>query len=237
MTAEEYLKKTLGSKYLRDRELSPGKVLWIHQNVEMALISQTVPKETDTLALRRLVGVEFRYAARVWDVIDGETETTVLTEFVPGKTLAEVMKERPLRKKEIRRIALDVARALAELHGSGVVHKDVKPENIVVDPLFHARLIDLGIATVFRGPRPEKTAAMGTVGFAAPEQFGFNRTDPRTDLYAFGVVLNLMLTGVHPTVRLYRRGRYGRILKKCLAVSPEDRYPSARALKKALPPL
>ena len=234
MDAEAYLKEELTKNYTRERALSPGKDLWVHNEKDLALICQTLPKETDVSALRRLVGVELRYAARVYDVIEGEKELFVLTEYVPGETLARAMKRRPLRRGEVRRVALDLADALAELHGCGGGLKDLKPENIVVDPLYHARLIDLGIATVFDEARREKTAVLGTVGFAAPEQFGFNRTDPRTDIYAFGVVLNLMLTGCHPTVKLYRLGKYGRVLKKCLAVSPEDRYRSAVALHNAL---
>ncbi|MBQ3865830.1 MAG: serine/threonine protein kinase [Clostridia bacterium] len=234
MDAETYLKEELERHYTRERELAPGKELWVHNEKDLSLICQTLPKEADSAALRRLTGVELRYAARVYDVIEGKNALFVLTEFVPGETLADAMKRRPLRRSEARRVALDLADALTELHGCGVAHKDVKPENIVIDPLYHARLIDLGIATVFDQARREKTAVLGTVGFAAPEQFGFNRTDPRTDIYAFGVVLNLMLTGCHPTVRLYRTGKYGRILKKCLAVSPEDRYRSAAALRAAL---
>ena len=234
MNAESYLQKTLEENYLLDRELSPGKTLWIHKTKDAPLICQSLPKGSDVSAFRRLIGVETKKAVRIYDVVEGENGITVLTEYVRGKTLSEMMKEEKPKRKEIRRIALDLAEALAELHALGVVHKDVKPENIVVDPLFRARLIDLGIATVFEGKRPEKTAALGTVGFAAPEQFGFNRTDPRTDIYAFGVVLNLMLTGKHPTALFYRRGKYGRILKKCLAVSPEDRYRNGSALYAAL---
>ncbi len=232
--AEKYLRETLESEYTREKEISAGKTLWVHNKKSIALICQALPKTADVSALRRLAGVETKFAARVFDVIDGEKEIFVLTEYLPGRTLAEVLKERPLRRREIRRVALDVCDALAELHSLGVVHKDVKPENVVVDPLFRARLIDLGIATVFDGARREKTDVLGTVGFAAPEQFGFNRTDPRTDIYAFGVVLNLMLTGAHPTVKIRRRGKYGRIVKKCLAVSPDDRYRSAAALRRAI---
>lgn len=199
-----------------------------------SLLLRILPAGASPAAFVRLIGVENKRVARVFDVAEEGDHFLVLTEYVPGITLAQCLKAGKLGRREIARVALDLCDALIELHGQGVAHKDVKPENVILDDKGRATLIDLGIATVFDEGRSQKTAALGTVGYAAPEQFGFNRTDARTDLYAFGVVLNLMLTHKHPTVERYRKGKYGRILKKCLAVSPDDRYKSARALKAAL---
>lgn len=74
---------------------------------------------------------------------------------------------------------------------------------------------------------------MGTVGYASPEQLGLSQTDARTDIYAAGVLYNVMLTGKHPT-EAFARGQAGQIIRKCTALNPDDRYPSAEKLAQAL---
>ena len=75
---------------------------------------------------------------------------------------------------------------------------------------------------------------LGTVGFAAPEQFGYTQSDERTDLYSLCVLLNFALTGEHPSVMLPKNKAVARVLKKCLAINPADRYSSAEELYEAL---
>ena len=77
------------------------------------------------------------------------------------------------------------------------------------------------------------TVILGTVGYASPEQLGVSQSDARTDIYAAGVLLNVMLTGEHPSVRL-ASGRLGQIVEKCTAISPSHRYSTAEKLAQAL---
>ena len=233
MNEAQYVRRELDAHYRPAGEVGENTVRYDRKDGTGSLLLRTLPAGVSPAAFARLVGVENHRVARVLDVAEEGDGFLVLTEFVPGTTLAERLRTGDPTRSEIRRIARDLCDALIELHESGVAHKDLKPENVILDGKGRATLIDLGIATVFDEGRSPKTAALGTVGFAAPEQFGFNRTDARTDLFAFGVVLNLMLTHKHPTVKRYRRGKYGRILKKCLATAPEDRYQNARALKRA----
>jgi serine/threonine protein kinase len=74
---------------------------------------------------------------------------------------------------------------------------------------------------------------MGTVGYASPEQLGISQSDARTDIYASGVLYNVMLTGQHPSVTI-ASGRPGRIVRKCTAVNPDERYQTASELWSAL---
>lgn len=74
---------------------------------------------------------------------------------------------------------------------------------------------------------------MGTVGYASPEQLGLSQTDARTDIYASGVLCNVMLTGQHPSVTI-APGKAGRIVRKCTAVNPDERYQTAAELRSAL---
>lgn len=77
------------------------------------------------------------------------------------------------------------------------------------------------------------TTVLGTTGFAPPEQFGLSQTDCRADIYAMGVLLNVMLTGEHPSTRL-AGGRYGHIVRRCTMTNPKNRYASALRLLEAL---
>ena len=74
---------------------------------------------------------------------------------------------------------------------------------------------------------------MGTVGYAAPEQLGISQTDARSDVYAAGVLYNVMLTGQHPSVTI-ASGKAGRVVRKCTAVNPAERYQTAAELWAAL---
>ena len=234
MEPKAYLDEKLAEYYENEGEIGEEKTLFRRKDNGDRLIVQRLPAEADLAVYARLLGVQNDRVARVYDIVESPEAVFVLLEYVEGKSLAEVLDATLPEKKTVRRIARDVCDGLCQLHALGIAHKDLKPENVVLDAEGRARLIDLNIATVFDEGRRNKTAVLGTVGYAAPEQFGFSRTDARTDIYAYGVLLNLLLTRVHPTVKLYRKGRYGRVLKKCLAISPADRYENAMALKRGL---
>lgn len=74
---------------------------------------------------------------------------------------------------------------------------------------------------------------LGTTGFAAPEQYGLSQTDQRADIYAVGILINVMLTGEHPSKKM-ATGHLGRVVRRCTQVSPEKRYPDVLRLMEAL---
>ena len=234
LRAREELDRQLKLYYREEGPLGRNKVLYRRLDSGLPLICRTPPPDTDLSVFRRLVGRSHRNLAAVYDVIEDEESPAVLLEYVPGRSLAEILRDEPPEEAAVKRIALDVCDGLSALHSLEIVHKDLKPENVIVQEDGISRLIDYGIATIFGDNRPAETALLGTVGFAAPEQFGFNRTDARTDIYAFGVLLNVLLAHEHPTARQYREGRPGKIIRRCLHTGPEDRYPSAYELRKDL---
>ena len=95
------------------------------------------------------------------------------------------------------------------------------------------KLFDLDASRqVVSGVRKD-TEVLGTIGYAPPEQFGLSQSDARSDIYAIGVLLNVMLTGEHPSCKL-AKGKAGRIVKKCTMIDPDSRYPTAEKLLQAL---
>ncbi len=122
----------------------------------------------------------------------------VVYEYVPGSTLEELVERGggfdPLGAA---RMILDVCEAVLALHAKGVIHRDLAPKNILI-AADGVHVIDLGIARCCIDPPSRATAAFGTHGFAAPEQYGFADTDVRSDVYSLGCLLGYAITGLPP---------------------------------------
>ena len=94
-------------------------------------------------------------------------------------------------------------------------------------------LIDFDASRIQKADRRADTTVLGTTGYAAPEQYGMSQTDARTDIYALGVVINVMLTGEHPSRQL-AKGHMGRVVRCCTMMSPDQRYRDIPHLMEAL---
>lgn len=159
-------------------------------------------------------------------------EHLVLEEYIQGDTLDFLLKDSRFTPNETKKIITQVCKALWVLHSVGAVHRDVKPENIMLRG-DEAVLIDFDAARLYKPEESGDTQVLGTTGFAAPEQYGLSQTDRRADIYAVGVLMNIMLTGEHPSRRL-APGRLGRVVERCTQVSPDKRYPDVIKLMEAL---
>lgn len=158
---------------------------------------------------------------------------SVIEEYVDGISVAQVLEGGLYNEKGVRAVCKSVLLALDVLHGFNIIHRDIKPENIMIDSTGTVKLIDFDAARIYKHYRPTDTIFVGTAGFAAPEQYGVNQSDARTDIFAMGVLMNVMLTGEHPVTKAYK-GKLGKIIRKCINVDPEERYSSAMELYKKL---
>ena len=129
----------------------------------------------------------------------------LVTELLDGETLRTLLAQGPPPARKSIDIAIQAARGLAAAHDRGIVHRDIKPENIVIGRDGHVKILDFGLAkqaaaTPFTADQQTMAATdagtvMGTVGYMAPEQVRGEAAEPRTDLFALGVVLHELLTG------------------------------------------
>lgn len=172
------------------------------------------------------------YLPKVLEVGTNGEENLVLEEFIQGDTLDFLLKGDLFTVNDTKRIITDVCRALWVIHGLNAVHRDVKPENIILRGS-HGVLIDFDTARVVRPDQENDTQILGTIGFAAPEQYGFSQSDLRADIYSMGILINVMLTGQHPSRKL-AEGYLGRVVERCTQVNPKDRYQSVKHLMEAL---
>ena len=168
----------------------------------------------------------------VYEVAQEGDQVLELEEYVQGDTLGSLLRGSLFTQEETRKIVTQVCRALWVLHSIGAVHRDVKPENIILRDS-QAVLIDFDAARFHKPENQNDTQILGTVGFAAPEQYGLSQSDIRTDIYALGVLINVMLTGEHPSREL-ARGKLGRVVDRCTHVTPQKRYKNVLRLMEAL---
>lgn len=138
--------------------------------------------------------------ARVYDLYEDKEAPWVVLEYVPGRSLKEVVQERgPLGLEDIAHILDQIASALGHLHRRGLVHLDVKPQNLILNPGGTVKLIDFGLAQ--RAGEPQEMIgglAFGTAAYLAPEQACGEPVAAATDVYALGCVVYELLTGRPP---------------------------------------
>lgn len=181
---------------------------------------------------RRLLPVLCPHLPQIMEAAEQDGQTAVLEEYVQGDTLAELLTGARLTERDARQVTMQLCQALHVLHSMGAVHRDVKPENVILRGS-DAVLIDFDAARIYKDESESDTQVLGTTGFAAPEQYGIFQSDERADIFSLGVLLNIMLTGKHPS-REMAAGKMGRIVRKCTMTAPEQRYQSARALMEVL---
>ena len=180
---------------------------------------------------RQLMGYVCGNLPQIYETAEQDGEVLVLEEFIEGDTLGFLLEEALFSPRETREVVLQLCRALWVLHSMAAVHRDIKPENVILRG--HDVLIDFDAARLHKPEYEADTQILGTTGFAAPEQYGLSQSDVRTDIYALGVLMNVMLTGEHPSKRL-AGGRMGRVIERCTRVNPEKRYKDVIHLMSAL---
>jgi eukaryotic-like serine/threonine-protein kinase len=177
----------------------------------------------------------------VYDVGEEGGRPYLVMECVDGPSLAEVLAaDGPLGGDEVQRIAVDALGALSRAHEAGLLHRDVKPGNLLRAPDGTTKVTDFGVAVAVDGERLTRTGfVIGTAGYLAPERRRGEPATVRTDLWALGATLTELLTGAAPgdaaTERLADRDdlspRLRELLRRLLAEHPDDRPADAlRAL-------
>jgi Serine/threonine protein kinase len=259
--------RLLGGRYAITESIDSGG---------MAYIYKAVCKKTNrTMAVKVLKG-EFEnnpeYVARfkkeaeaafslehqnivhVTDIGCDEGSYYMVMEYVEGRPLKALIDEYGhIGEEEAVRYAMQVCDALEAAHSEGIIHRDIKPQNILIDMDGQARITDFGIATSISSEEPRDSKVMGSVYYISPEQAKGGKADHRTDIYSMGIVLYEMLTGKLPhtgekTVAVALKhinekmlppievnGKISRavndIVLKATSKAPKDRYRSAQAFK------
>ncbi len=190
------------------------------------------------------------------DELDGREVSYIVMEYVPGGDLRRLVDEKgPLAEKELARIGADVAFGLAHAHENGVIHRDIKPQNILMDDYGRPKLADFGIARALDATEATLTGSyLGTASYSSPEQLRGGEITPKSDIYSLGCTLyeaavgeppffggpiavaNQQLTKSPPSPRArgaILSGSLEALILACLAKDPDDR-PDASGLQERL---
>jgi serine/threonine-protein kinase len=164
-------------------------------------------------------------------------------EYVDGKSFKEIINSPDYTQRDKLEIIIMALKGLDYAHKNGVIHRDVKPANILVDRHGNAMMADFGIAQILKKPDHEQTKSdvvMGTLAYMSPEQRESTASvDQTTDIFAIGIMIYEILVGRRPVGRFKLPSeinsnistRYDHIVSKCLAENPKDRYQTAVELK------
>ena len=170
----------------------------------------------------------------IYDVILENDICISICEFINGYTLDYLVENNGVfKEKKAKQIMTDVCNGLTALHKNGIIHKDIKPSNIILSDDNTAKIIDFDISRTQKPGKTKDTSTFGTVGYASPEHFGFSQSDEKTDIYSCGVLLNYLLTGREPQEYLYP-GTLRYIIQDCTEIDKEKRYRNAEELKLVL---
>jgi serine/threonine-protein kinase len=230
-----------------------------HRNVAIKVVSvnfQENPVFRDRFQreARLIAGIEHPAIVPVYDFGEQDNQRYLVMRYMPGGTLANKIKEGALTFREATQIILQIAPALDAVHAQGVVHRDLKPGNILFDSYGNAAISDFGIAHLSAATTDlTGSSIIGTPSYMSPEQVrGDGALDGRSDIYALGVILFEMLTGrgpFHaatplsvalkhlsepiPSIRLFRPDlptQVEHVLNRALAKDREMRYSNASEL-------
>ncbi len=159
---------------------------------------------------------------------------TVVEEYITSPRLDQYLENHQLTSTEIHDLICQLLDVLEVLHKQTppIIHRDIKPENLFYDGQ-KLILADFDIARNTQEEADRDTHILGSLGYAAPEQFGFSQSGPASDFYAVGVLMNVLYTGSLPSVNLYQ-GPERAIIEKATHINSQKRYQSAQEFKDAI---
>ncbi|PMP83059.1 MAG: serine/threonine protein kinase [Chloroflexus aggregans] len=201
----------MGAVYLAtDRRL--GTIQWAVKEMSDTLITSPIDRQLAQEAFRQeaelLAKLNHPYLPRVTDHFEENGRHYLVMEFVPGENLRDYTNRvglpRPLH--EVLRWTAQICEVLTYLHAQQppIIFRDLKPTNVMITLEGTIKLVDFGIARLFKPGKERDTQVFGTLGYSAPEQYGRGQTDPRSDIYSLGVLMHHLLTGHDPSTTPFR---------------------------------
>ena len=198
------------------------------------IVRHYIKKPADISVYRTLSTITSSRLCTIYQVSESEDRYAVTEEYCSGMTFAEYIDSEKISDRDKIETACEILKGLHALHSCRVIHRDIKPDNIILCDDNSVKIINFDISKLHKTSNTSDTQLLGTIGYAAPEQFGFTQSDERSDLYSLCVMLNAALTGEHPSVKMYENKAVSKVLSKCLSINPNERYNSAVELYKAL---
>ena len=182
----------------------------------------------DTLKNEDITGIPKIYEI-YHTCVDDEKMLVVAEEYIKGVSLSEYIEKNAITEEKLISIIIKLVDILGRLHAFNppIIHRDIKPDNIIISDIGKTYLIDFNISRKYTGVKSKDTVIMGTAGFAAPEQFGFGESDARTDIYGLGATIKYVMDKCE-----IKSDRLMGMVDKSMKISPDDRFQNADELRK-----
>lgn len=224
------------STYIEVSELSAGKIYIVHNTLDDKIYIKKILEPDNYDVYNKLNKLSINNIPEIYELIPHDNELIIIEEYINGDSLKDILSRGDtFGIQDTIKYALELSDILKTLHSYNppIIHRDIKPSNIMINKDGIVKLIDFDISRIHKVDRSNDTAILGTYGYAAPEQFGFNQSDARTDIYSLGITLNVMLTGEFPMNKLHK-GRLSKIISKCIEMDPNKRFQNVEELNRDL---
>lgn len=217
------------------------EMLDIFPDQQKTEILERFRKEAEILA-----GMKHANLPRVFDYFEEEGRHYLVMEYIEGLTMEEIIsRNQTVPVERVLDWSIQICDVLETLHNQGIIYRDLKPSNIMVDKDDKISLIDFGIARLFTGNKIHDTIIIGTPGFASPEHHGTSETDARSDIYSLGATMHYLLTGRDPglmpfvfedpaKLRPQLSPELSAVVMEALVLNPGERIQSAGKLREKL---
>ena len=213
------------------------------------LLSNRSAKDELLREARAIAKLDHPNIRQIFAIVESDDTEFIVMQFVEGKTLADLIRERAVRKNQVFDLARQIVSAIAEAHANAIIHRDIKPQNIILNAKGQPQVVDFGLATSINESTSRLTTGVpGTMRYMSPEQLQGNPIDFRSDVFSLGTLLYEMVSGRNPFARKNDcevasailnhepkpwkmkndcSGKLGAAIQRCLAKDPNDRYKSA----------
>lgn len=168
-----------------------------------------------------LKSIKNKNLIKVIECFRDEDKTIEIEEYVNGKRLDDYFREKKATLEQVVDVGIALCEGLAPMHKLNLVHRDIQPKNIIITNEGNLKIIDFDISRKENENATHDTTLLGTVGYAAPEQYGFAQTTNRSDIYSIGAVLK----------ELSSFSELDKIIAKCMEMDPANRYENVEQLE------
>ncbi len=168
---------------------------------------------------------------KIIEYCESDNQLTIIENYISGQSLYDIVHASALELPTVIHYSVELCDILCRLHGMQppIVHRDIKPSNIIITEHNHVVLIDYNAAKFYNDSSNNDTVLLGTQGYAAPEQYGFGSSSPKTDIYAMGILLKELTASLPNIPRSLQK-----IIDRCVRMNPSERYNTVSDLRNAL---